>query len=906
MLDENAVDPSTDALARRALLTALMLALSGAGIGILGITQGAVAGSEAVLVVCSFVFSFGSLVTLLVVPSVSAQTIATAATGAFSLNLCVGIVIAICGRGEHFNVFVYLLWFFPLLVFNKLVNQPAVGQLLAKILLFAPLVLITCLLPIWWVVLKRDEQFLLGVFCLSYCCYASTVHLVTRYREKYLVERERVGSLQVEAGILESISDCFISLDLVARLIYMNDAACAELAVERRTILNQTLSDAVPGFLSDTVLTELRAASTRPFASFFEVLSEGSGHWYDVRCFPRSDGLSIYFRNITDSMLSRLKLNEAHDNLRKQAELLDKAQDAIHVTDLDKRIVYWNKGAERLYGWTSQEVIGRSAADLFRYRPADVEARWNAIRREGEWMGEISQFRRDGSELIVESRLTLVAAEDGTPQSILAINTDITARKADQARIEYLAFYDVITGLPNRQLLRDRLAEVLAKPADQHNVGVLLYIDLDDFKTLNDTMGHDVGDALLQQVARRLTDSVSPLDIVARPGGDEFVVMLAQTYEDVSTAAVAGKIAGDKILEAFRLPFALGSYESESKASIGVTLFSAASDSVDQLLKRADLAMYRAKARGRNGLCFFEPSMQTEIDNRAALRLDLGRALQNGEFQLHYQPQIDSNALVIGTEALLRWFHPVRGRVPPDQFIPLAEEAGLIVELGRWVLETACLQIAAWSRSPSMESLTVAVNVSVRQLLDPQFVNLVREILRTSGANPRRLKLEVTESSTMEKITEVIAIMADLKTDGVSFSLDDFGTGYSSLSHLQYLPLDQLKIDRSFVNNVLTHPKDASIARTIIMLGSNLGLSVIAEGVETEAQRAFLEAEGCHLYQGFLYSPAVTAQQFEAFVGASSANIFHKSHEMQDIGSSAGLVVEAAQSLPEGQFFGRS
>jgi len=355
-----------------------------------------------------------------------------------------------------------------------------------------------------------------------------------------------------------------------------------------------------------------------------------------------------------------------------------------------------------------------------------------------------------------------------------------------------------------------------------------------------------------------------------------------------------GKTAGNSILEAFRLPFTLGSYESEAKASIGITLFSGASNTVDQLLKQADLAMYRAKAKGRNGLCFFEPGMQTEVENRAGLRLDLCRALQNDEFQLHYQPQVNSNAVVIGTEALIRWFHPLRGRVPPDQFIPLAEEAGLIVELGRWVLETACLQIAAWSINPSMETLSVAVNVSVRQLLDPQFVNLVREILRTSGANPRRLKLEVTESSTMEKVSDVIAIMTELKMDGVSFSLDDFGTGYSSLSHLQYLPLDQLKIDRSFVNNVLTHPKDASITRTIIMLGSSLGLSVIAEGVETEAQRAFLEAEGCLLYQGFLYSPAVTAAQFEAFVGSSPSSMFQPGQEMLKTGNPAVSMGEAA------------
>jgi diguanylate cyclase (GGDEF)-like protein len=502
----------------------------------------------------------------------------------------------------------------------------------------------------------------------------------------------------------------------------------------------------------------------------------------------------------------------------------------------------------------------------------DLDVRIDMLRRDGEWMGEISQYRRDGSNLIVESRLTLVSAEDGTPHSVLAINTDITARKADHARIEQLAFYDVLTGLPNRQLLLDRLGGVLANPANQHNVGALLLIDLDDFKTLNDTMGHDVGDALLRQVTRRLTDCLGPLDMVARLGGDEFVVLLESLGLDAPSAALAAKIAGENILGAFRQPFVLGTYESEAKASIGVALFSGASDTVDQLMKRTDLAVYRAKAGGRNCLCFFEFQMQADVDNRAALRRDLRRALKQGEFQLHYQPQVNSSKVVTGAEALIRWFHPLRGRVPPDEFIPLAEEAGLIVELGSWVLETACMQIAEWSTRPVMESLTVAINVSVRQFLDPQFVKLVRETLRKSEANPRRLKLEVTESSTMEKIGDVIAVMTDLRRDGVGFSLDDFGTGYSSLSHLQYLPLDQLKIDRSFVNNLLTHPKDASIARTIIMLGSNLGLSVIAEGVETEEQRAFLEVEGCHSYQGLLYSPAIIGVEFETFVGSLYAN----------------------------------
>ena len=894
MLDVDKFDRASRALARRALFTTLFLALSGAGVGLVGVFFGLVVGEEAVLVGCSFLFSLGTLTVLIAFRRVPLQLVATVATTFFAINLCAGTLIAICGRGEHLNVFVYLLWFFPLVVFNKLVNEPVVGRSLAVALLAIPFVLIACLMPTWIKVLRLEQQVLLGVYCLSYSCYASTINLVTRHREKYIITRERAGSLKVESDILESISDCFISLDSNSRLIYLNDAACIELSVDRQGVLNHTLSSAAPGFLSEDVLVELEAASKRSYASFFEVLNEESRLWYDLRCFPRANGLSIYFRNITKSMHSRLKLEEAYGDLRKQADLLDMAQDAILVTDMDQRIVYWNKGAERLYGWASEQVVGRPVDEVFRYQTEDMRGRVDSILRHGDWTGEISQYRSDGGELVVESRCTLVKGADGTPLSVLAINTDITARKADEARIQHLAFYDVLTGLPNRQLLRDRLAQTLATSAAQVNVGVLFYIDLDDFKTLNDTMGHDTGDALLQQVALRLKSCLRPGDTVARLGGDEFVVMLENLSEDTQTAAAVAKIVGKKILGAFLDPFVINTVESETTASIGATLFSGTTDTVDQLLKQTDLAMYRAKTEGRGRVCFFDPIMQTEVDARAALRSDLRRALLNNEFQLHYQPQVNSAGIVTGAEALLRWFHPLRGRVPPDEFIPLAEQAGLIVELGGWVLQTACQQLAAWASDPTMQNLTVAVNVSMRQFLDPQFVALVRETLRTSRANPRRLKLEITESSTMEKICEVIAIMTELKMDGVSFALDDFGTGYSSLSHLQHLPLDQLKIDRSFVNNVLTHAKDASIARTIIMLGDNLGLSVIAEGVETEEQRIFLEAEGCHLYQGFLYSPAVTSSLFETFVARlSDDELIHVSHRLPKTPVMSAITAEA-------------
>jgi diguanylate cyclase (GGDEF)-like protein len=740
MLNEEIPDHASSSLARRALYVTLSLALAGASLGLLAARLGTVVGYEIALVLCSVLFSSGALGTLIVFRKVALQTVATASTVFFAINLCVGVLMAAYGKGEHLNLFVYLLWFFPLLTLNKLVNQPAVGRTLARILFIAPMFLIACLVPRLTTVFKAEQQVILSVFCLSYCCFSLTLNIVTRYREKYIVERERAETLRVEAEVLESISDCFISLDSSFRLIYLNDAACEAFAVDRPAVLNDTLSRAAPGFFCQSMMAGLHAASTRDIATIFEAENEERRLWYELRCFPRPDGISIYFR-------------------------------------------------------------------------------------------------------------------------------DVTGRKRDEARIQYLAFYDVLTALPNRQLLHDRLSAALEANPGQEGLGALLYIDLDDFKTLNDTMGHDLGDELLRQVALRLTSCVEPSVTVARIGGDEFVVMLEGLGTDVQTATAAAKLVGDKILGAFLLPFCMGgNCESETTASIGAVLFSQASDTVDDLLKRTDLAMYRAKAQGRDVMCFFDPVMQTDVDSRAALRSDLRRALQNDEFELYYQPQVNSDGVVAGAEVLLRWSHPLRGKVSPQEFMPLAEEAGLIVDLGRWVLEAACRQLAEWAANPQMKILTLAVNVSIRQFFDAQFVSLVGKTLRRSGANPHCLKLEITESAMMEKPDEMIVKMAEIKAHGVGFSLDDFGTGYSSLSHLRHLPLDQLKIDQSFLRHALTDSKAASIVRTIIRLGRDLHLSVIAEGVETEAQCDFLKAEGCRLYQGFLFSPALQVSHFEAFV----------------------------------------
>ncbi len=861
------VDRSAKALARSAILMTAILALTGSAVGMFAILQGVISGVQIVLVVSGGVFGSAVVAVQLFCRGVAMQTVATASTVFYSSYLCAGMVIAICTEADHHSLFVYLVWFFPLLVFNKLVNSPAVGRVLARLIAVAPLVILSGM-----VLSGAYKTFSMAVLivtvaaCIGYVCFAFMLNAVTRYREAYIVERERAESLRIESEVLESISDCFISFDSEHRLIYINDAACAEFEIERSAALNQNVCEAVPEFFSSSMQCELRTACCKDTPSVFEAENKEQGMWYEMRCFPRAGNMSIFFRNITESMLSRRKLEAAHNRVREQSELLDKAQDAIFVQDMDSRVLYWNKGAERLFGWTSAEVMGRQVGDVFYQTIDEVRQAFSLTVEQGEWKGELPKRDKHGRMLVVESRCTLVRDPEGNPSAILAINTDITDRKAADSRIHNLAFYDVLTGLPNRVLLRERLEVALKKGLDWKDVGALLMIDLDDFKTLNDTSGHDIGDLLLQAVGRRITACVRKVDAVARFGGDEFVVMLEGLSADSDKAVEEAMAVGDKILQACRQPYSLDSYEYDGTTSIGATLFHGTLDTVDELLKRADLAMYRAKAQGRNNLCFFDPSMETSASARATLLADLKRAWQNREFELHYQPQHDCDGCVTGAEALLRWRHRERGMVPPDEFIPLAEAAGLIVDLGYWVLETACYQIAEWSRSPEMEGINVAVNVSIRQFLDSRFVQLAEKVLRESGANPRRLKLEITESFMMDKAYDTVAKMTALKAHGVGFSLDDFGTGYSSLSQLKQLPLDQLKIDQSFVRDVLNGERDASIVRTIIALGRSLNLSVIAEGVETEAQREFLGHLGCHSYQGFLFSPALPSAMLEAFV----------------------------------------
>lgn len=685
------------------------------------------------------------------------------------------------------------------------------------------------------------------------------------------IEEQQAATLELSNSklrterILESITDAFCATDREWRFTYVNKEAENLLRRGRTDLLGRVFWEEFGETVGSTFDREFHQALAENVTATFEDFYAPLGKWFEVHAYPSEEGLAIYFRDITARKQAEQARQEADVRIREQASLLDKATDAIIVRGIDHRIRFWNQGAQRLYGWTSEEVIGESIAVLYEDIAAFREAT-ELVLNVGEWRGEIAQRRKDGSALMTEAHWTLVRNDEGQPQSIFAINTDITQRKMAENEIQYLAFYDSLTGLPNRQLLLDRLRQALSVSARNRRMGALLFIDLDNFKLLNDTLGHDFGDLLLQQVAPRLISCVRESDTVARLGGDEFVIVLvAEFSEDHDDAVTQIKTICERILVAFNQPFNLGIYKHHTTPSIGIALFSDQSHTTDELLKHADLAMYQAKASGRNAMCFFDPDMQDAMNARVVLESDLHESWERNEFVLHYQPQVDSNG-VTGAEALIRWEHPRRGLLAPAEFIPQTEETGLILPLGSWVLEAACIQLAAWSTRPETAGLNMAVNVSPRQFCQPDFVELVVSTLDRTGADASKLKLELTESVLVHNMDDTVAKMAALKAIGVGFALDDFGIGYSSLYYLKRLPLDWVKIDQSFVRDVLTDTNNATIVRAILLLAKSMGLAVIAEGVETGAQRDFLAKHGCSAYQGYLFSPPLPLDQFEEFI----------------------------------------
>ncbi|MDR7377024.1 diguanylate cyclase (GGDEF)-like protein/PAS domain S-box-containing protein [Rhodoferax ferrireducens] len=664
---------------------------------------------------------------------------------------------------------------------------------------------------------------------------------------------------------LDAIPDLLFELGLDSTVYDCRLPPSMQADIQLKELLGNKATDILPATAANVVTAALEEARQTGHSegAQFELPFAQKQQWFEISV-ARKDipgdaepRFIMLARNITQRM-------EAELDLRIAATAFN-AQDGMAITNAQRLILRCNPAFTQITGYSQAEAVGQSLNMLNSGRHARTfyQAMWDSVEATGTWRGEVWNRRKNG-EIYPDARTT-TAVRNAHGEVTHYVNTfnDITQRKAAEEEINQLAFYDPLTHLPNRRLLLDRLRHALTQHGRNGHFGALQFIDLDNFKALNDTLGHDMGDLLLQQVAARLTECVRAADTVARLGGDEFVVLLAQLGSSREAAAAHAEAVGEKVRDAITRPYNLAAHQHELSASIGITLYQGPQDSIDDLLKQADLAMYQAKSAGRNTLRFYDPQMQAVVNARVALEGDIRRGLAQQQFQLYYQVQVDGRGHTVGAEALLRWPHPQRGMVPPNEFIHLAEDTGLIIPLGHWVLQTACTQLRLWSLQTHTRHLTLAVNVSARQFRQPEFAESVLQVLQDTGAPAHLLKLELTESLLVNDVEDTIAKMHALKMHGVGFSLDDFGTGYSSLSYLKRLPLEQLKIDQSFVQDLLSDPNDAAIARTVIALGHSLGLAVIAEGVETALHQEFLALAGCDAYQGYLFGRPMPVQAFE-------------------------------------------
>ncbi len=544
------------------------------------------------------------------------------------------------------------------------------------------------------------------------------------------------------------------------------------------------------------------------------------------------------------------------------ASVFEGSPQAVLIMNTGQHIVEANRACTDITGHTLDALQGRTFCEVFAPRLNDPTCSgwWESVHREGGWQGEAELLRRDGEHFPAWQTLSLVHDEHGAVSHFIAMFADISERKQAEARIRHMAHHDPLTNLPNRVLLTARLDKALGHVSQTDTRLAVLFIDLDRFKHVNDTLGHSVGDRLLRVVARRLQSVLREEDTLARLGGDEFVVMI-EALHDASHAATVAR----KLLSALEAPVQIDHHELFIGASIGISLAPDDGNDTETLLRCADSAMYRAKDAGRNTFEFYTAEQGSLSRERFELEHALRHAVQRGELRLHYQPQAEcGSGRIVGVEALVRWQHPERGLVPPDRFIPLAEETGLIEQIGEWVLETACRQAQAWAAAG--HPLRMAVNLSGRQVSDAALVDTVSHVLQRTGLDPRLLELEITEGHIMRRVEHCIATLQQLKQLGVTLAIDDFGTGYSSLSYLKRLPLDRLKIDRSFVQGIPEDRDDIAIVATILSMAHNLGLSVIAEGVETPTQLAHLQDAHCTEYQGYLLGRPLPAETLTEWV----------------------------------------
>ncbi|BAP89065.1 diguanylate cyclase/phosphodiesterase with PAS/PAC sensor [Burkholderiales bacterium GJ-E10] len=576
-------------------------------------------------------------------------------------------------------------------------------------------------------------------------------------------------------------------------------------------------------------------------------------------------GLYLFLIVVLGTLLSLTLQRRDDEEALRIAAIAFESQEPMLVTDASGNILRVNQAFTRTTGYAADEVVGKNPRLLQsgQHDPGFYAKMWERIHDSGHWQGEVWDRHKNGSVYPKWLVISSVRGRTGQATHYVGSFSDLSERKEAAAAISRLAYFDSLTGLPNRRMLTDRLRHALVAATRNRQYGAILFLDLDNFKTVNDTVGHDEGDRLLQEAGRRLRGAIREEDMVARFGGDEFVIVLENLGPSREQAAVTVKTVADKLLAELAAPYTLLGREFPSSASIGATLWREHfTGHMHDLLKRADMAMYEAKKSGRNTVRFFDPVMQAAIEHRSRSEARLRSALAQDQFHLHFQPQVGDDGTVRGAEALLRWNDPERGWISPDEFIPIAEETGLIIPIGRWVLQAACAQLRQWSDSHRSD-LRVAVNISAKQFDASSFVDEVREIVQASGADPRLLELELTETMLLKNVDAAIAKMAALRKLGITFALDDFGTGYSSLAYLQQLPLDVLKIDRTFVRGLGENARSEAIVRTIIQMAHNLNLRVLAEGVETEEQRRMLADRGCNLYQGYLFGKPLPAPQFE-------------------------------------------
>lgn len=679
------------------------------------------------------------------------------------------------------------------------------------------------------------------------------------------VQGTLLGHVMSMGGAMGS-SEAFVTADREGRITHANEQAQLLLGLGVPELIGRSLWSHFRKSARLAMEERIRLALAQGTTVELAEMDARMRHWVELRGYPFGGGLAVHLRDVTARYQAQEQLMLLEGSIARLNDLVI-ITEAGPFAEPGPRIVFVNEAFERRTGYTRQEVLGRTPrllqgpntqrAQLDRIRAAMEQ--WERVRV------DLINYTKGGEPFWVDLDVSPVWDRERKLTHWVAVARDITERKIAEEKIQYLAFYDPLTQLPNRQLLMERLQDAAGEGLRD---GVLMFIDLDNFKVLNDTLGHQKGDLLLQQAARRLRSCVAKADVVARLGGDEFVILLENRPEKPLQSVTAARAVSQRVLATLGEPYVLADSVHHGTCSIGVTLFGGAPASVNELLKQADLAMYEAKAAGRNTVRFFDPGMQAVATANAALAADLRQAWREKALQIEYQPQVGADGGMTGVEALLRWDHPQRGTVSPALFVPIAEENGLILSLGHWVLETACAQLARWRGVPGRAHLGIAVNVSVRQFRHPDFVDEVMSAIARTGIEPGKLKLELTESLLADGIDVTIAKMGSLKDMGVTLSLDDFGIGYSALSYLKRLPLDQLKIDRAFVKDILTDPNDAAIARTIISLARSLGMDVIAEGVETREQRDFLARQGCAQYQGYLFCPPLPIERLEAFIDA--------------------------------------